>query len=1089
MITTIIPVYNLNYSRKRNLEFVYSRLKDQLPDSRIIISVQSSSEDYNYYKKFDEVVYFKNSFKTFNKSALINYSLDNVEIQSDFVMLLDGDIYFKFKSLEDQIPILSDEKVIKPFSECVYLTEPHTLEFINKRKITLSGGLKKISALGGGAIILKSSLIKDSSVRYDENFSGWGWEDIDFGDNIRSKFSIKTLQQPAIHLYHPVINEPTNNYVYYKHKNKPKNKIVHTFSHACVDQDHRLHAAQTNALQSLFVAKKNLDVLLLNACSEFCINNDNIKTIQLNKTAKDIGYERDLPYLDDVINSALPYVEDDGWVVYTNSDCVVEDKFYENILKYNYDYIEFKRQDVDDKGNHLRSISRGVDGFAIRKKILEKTPMPKLIIGAPYWDDVVSKIYSKKADKFMTINNELTHLDHKATYDLNKLDIAGEFNYKKLSGYTHNYFKEESFVVNHSGIHFFPYESTKIQDVAIRQEMAIDSYLANKIPEVRICSFGKQKTKEDKIEHFKISDINQGGIKCNRDYYFLGDILGNSLQITEDQDYIIYTNSDCYIKEKFYDFILSSNYDYIEFFRLETLNDMVVGQNKDGIDGFAIKNQTLKKLISDKILPENLILGAPYWDAVFSSIARKYISNKYQDTVRLYHTKHEPRWSFKNLDYAGEHNLSVLNNLYNNKIINCRKAEIQSDNLVIRVIDSDTDMDRIRDIVCNERFGTSKISDYEYNYLFIEKINNQNPPRLSDETIGTTAGTRYFASEGEIEEIIKHETSMYKRFVMLQKEEKLLESTQFISDHSNSNLGIVFCFFGDDKLRIEAAQKAIKQFKQQTIWKKSKVVFVELIDKNQDNFDFSSEDNVIHLKIQQKDINKNLFQKECLWNIGAQKILKNIDNLIFIDVDTFPQNKHLFAKANKILNNNPNIVFQLGNCVITQKEDGFISRVQWLYSSFSKLNAQNSYCFNPCGGFAISKKIFLQINGFNPYGFLYGGDILFLYEIDKRTHKIWNYEINMKIFKDMPRKINNHNILIKNEEAPLIHCWHGDHEERPYSLWGRIFEELDFDKNEISIDKDGLLSWSNIESQKKYSKFFENRKHITDLKIHKKLYS
>jgi hypothetical protein len=95
----------------------------------------------------------------------------------------------------------------------------------------------------------------------------------------------------------------------------------------------------------------------------------------------------------------------------------------------------------------------------------------------------------------------------------------------------------------------------------------------------------------------------------------------------------------------------------------------------------------------------------------------------------------------------------------------------------------------------------------------------------------------------------------------------------------------------------------------------------------------------------------------------------------------------------------------------------------------------------------------------------------------------------MKIFKGVVRKINNHNILIKNEEAALIHCWHGDHKERPYSLWGRIFNELNFNKNDITIDEEGLLSWYSNESQDKYSKFFANRERITDLKIHKKLYS
>ncbi len=651
----------------------------------------------------------------------------------------------------------------------------------------------------------------------------------------------------------------------------------------------------------------------------------------------------------------------------------------------------------------------------------------------------------------------------------------------------YDYFKEESFSILHSGVHLFPYESTDITDVSFRQNLAINSYVNNKIPEIKIYSFGKQNPDIEHLEYIKIPDINNENIKCDRDYYYLGDILEYGLKVTDINDYIIYTNSDCFIKEKFYDFILSSSYDYIEFFRTEMLDNNIVGQNKDGIDGFAIKNCVLKKLIGHNILPKNLILGAPYWDAIFSNIARKYISNKYQDTARLYHTKHTPRWDFKSLDYGGNHNLSILNNLYENNVINCRKAEIKSDNLVIRIIDNKTDLEKLKNTVCDERFGNNQVS-FDYNYLFIEKRDDTDHAKVNDKTLGTTAGTRYFASEEQIESIIKSETSFYKRYVILNEEEKLTDSTNFTSDHSGSVLGIVLCFFGDDPLRVASARRAIKQFKQQTIWKKSKVIFVELIDKNQNNFNFSNDNNVTHLKIQSKKINQNLFQKECLWNIGAAKILKDVDNLIFIDIDTFPQDKYLFSKANKILHHNPNIVFQLGNCIITQKEDGTITRVQWLYNSFAKLNAQNSYCFNPCGGFAISKKIFVQINGFNPYGFLYGGDILFLYEIDARTHKIWKHEINMNIFKDMPRKINNDSIIIENEEAPLIHCWHGNHEERPYALWGQVFNELNFEKNEIMIDDEGLLCWANAESQKKYAKFFENKKDIKDLKNHKKLY-
>ena len=644
---------------------------------------------------------------------------------------------------------------------------------------------------------------------------------------------------------------------------------------------------------------------------------------------------------------------------------------------------------------------------------------------------------------------------------------------------------EECSNISSYGVHLFPYESTELQDVSARQSTAINSYVSYKIPEIQIISFGKNNPNVQEIEYVSIKDINYQGIKCDRDYYFLGDILEYGLAITKPDDYIIYTNSDCFIKDKFYSFILTSSYEYIEFFRLETTNDRIIGQNKDGIDGFAIKHSLLQKLFDKNILPKALILGAPYWDAIVSSIARKYIDNKYQDTSRLYHTKHIPRWSFGELDYAGKHNLSILNKLYDSGIINCRKAEIKSDNLVIRVFDSKTNFLDAKKIISNERFGSNRITIFDYNYLFLGKDTSF----LTDENLGTTAGTRYVVDDDNIQSVITEELSKYKRYVILEENQQLCESTQFIPSHKDAVLGIVLCFFGNDDLRIKSVKRAMMEFQKQTIWKKSKVVFVELIDNDISNFNFSDSGNVSHLQIKSKESNKNLFQKECLWNIGANHISKSVDNFIFIDADTFPQNKSLFAKANKILRHDPNIVFQLGNCLITQKEDGEITRLQWLWNSFSKLKAKESYCFNPCGGFGISKKVFDQINGFNPYGLLYGGDILFLYEIDKRSRGIWNYEIDyMNIFKDMARGLDASNIIVKNEESPLIHCWHGDHGERAYRTWGLAFNELEFHKDEIRLDEDGLLSWSNDESQSKYNKFFENKRLITDIKAHRKLY-
>jgi hypothetical protein len=639
----------------------------------------------------------------------------------------------------------------------------------------------------------------------------------------------------------------------------------------------------------------------------------------------------------------------------------------------------------------------------------------------------------------------------------------------------------------HNGIHIFPYEFTHLTDVNNRQNFAIKSYLNNKTKNVNILTFGTQNPNIDQLKYLKVQDINYNNKKCNRDYYYLGDVLEHCLKTTEHNDYIIYTNSDCFIRDNFYSFILNSNYDYIEFFRLEVQNNSIISQNKDGIDGFAIKNSVLNKLLLDKILPIDLILGSPYWDAILSNIAKRYIDNKFQDTSRLFHNTHIPRWSLKDLDYGGKHNLDILNNLYNNQIINCRKAEIQSDNLVIRIIDNETKIPNIKKLICDERFSNSKIKSFDYNYLFIEVKNNNSEVSLTDSNIGTTAGTRYHTTKNNLQNIINKEKLNFKKYIILKENEKLDENTVFL-ENKTSNLGIVICFFGNDEKRIKATLRSINMLKTQSIWSKSKIVFVELIEDGS-SFDFSKEANIIHHKIQSNSLNKNLFQKECLWNIGAKKIIDTVNNFIFIDSDTYPQNNKTFAKANKILNFNPYIVYQLGDCLVTQKENGDITRVQWLWNSFSKLNAKNSYCFNPCGGFAISKKVFKQIDGFNPFGFLYGGDILFLYEIDNRTHSIWDYNIkNMNIFKNMPRKINNQNIFIKNEEYPMIHCYHGNHENRPYHQWGLCFNNLNFQKNHIYLDDNQLLSWLNEDIMNKYSKFFLHKHFILDSNNHKELY-
>lgn len=1034
-ITIIIPVYRLSIDRKRNLEFLCARLKEQLPTSRIIISVQSSNDDGDYYDKFNEVIYFKNKFNNFNKSALINYSLDNIEIISDFVMLLDGDVYFKFKNLEDQLNLLSNENVIKPFSECTYLKEDLTLEFIQKRKIILSGSLKKISALGGGALILKNSLIKDKNIRYDENFSGWGWEDIDFGDNIRSKFSIKTLDQPAIHLYHETEQESSQNYSYYQDKNKCKNKIVHAFSYACVEKDSRLHLAQTNAVNSFFIAKKNLDVLLLNACNEFCLNNDNIKTVQLLETAKTIGNDRDLPYLNEIVNSALPFVEDDGWILYTNSDCVISDKLYESILKYNYDYIELKRQDVDSEGKHIRSIKRGTDGFAIRKKLLEKIPIPKLIIGEPYWDDVMSKTYSEKADKFMIINNELIHVDHQAAYDINNLTVAGEFNYKQLLLIDPNIeIEKNNLNLRNKTISEYVDDQIEKRNKAQKfPEKIISAKKRKNILALSLC-LNKEKKYElynrellclqslenanacELFDHIVviINDANEQHKFLMQKYLPTAHVIKAKEQFTSFNELFIgiedysnknenvwlaYINSDCCVKTL--SFINSSpailyRYEVDCSDEPDIINLYSAPKEPclTGIDGFYCPVSFFEKLAKNK--KTNFYFGNPAWDVILGI----KIINELEDVVRvrdeLYHPRHDAVWK-DTINGSAVYPVDNRFITYNNKLYF-------------------SELDRLANANSNKKVSCIDISEDE-------KINSPN---------------------NKVRIIIPfHKSSLEK------------------------------C----DPLRTFALKQCLLSILRQGDIDYSEIIIVEAVLKGEKSVVKPIVDKInkynnikvvtIHSNSKNSQLYSHIYQKEVLLNMGAEykNELKDDDILIFLDSDVLIKDPRWLKTIYEKFSNSDGILLYPWNKTyyldVTFEELCSVHSPSVVYSDESANKNEAYSYFNPGMCVSLRKKDF---KGMPEWFYIGGGDTAFLYshgQSDDMFPSILtmdHYRKELLLIKERKKH------TIDNIPIDIYHIWHG-----PIIDYSNKFSSISNFKTSVrdvlQKEESGLIRWKTIECQ------------------------
>lgn len=224
LLTVLIPVFRLDDNRKRNLEFIYNRLISHYDESEIeiILGIQDEYID-TYYHKFHRAIirhYDEYGDKKFNKSYLYNRCIED-GIDGDYLVFLDADVYFPFNKLRKQI-LNYNYDVIKPFSECIFLDEKTTEKFLVETKVAVPQGAKIITATGACCIILNKNILPE--IQMDENFTGWGFEDIDFANRLSKKYNIYTINQKAVHLYHEPSIPNNKNEIYYRNKYKYSHK-------------------------------------------------------------------------------------------------------------------------------------------------------------------------------------------------------------------------------------------------------------------------------------------------------------------------------------------------------------------------------------------------------------------------------------------------------------------------------------------------------------------------------------------------------------------------------------------------------------------------------------------------------------------------------------------------------------------------------------------------------------------------------------------------------------------------------------------------------------------------------------------------
>lgn len=209
--------------RLRNFEFVLKNIINSCKNSNIVVYEQFSDNNNaeNIIKKYKEIVNYKKIEvgKVFNKSVLLNKLVEDTK--SKYIWSVDSDFFTNYREVE-QIILEERWEIIQPYKKIVLLNDIETEICINENSINLTGVHETNNCLGKFSFVVSRKTF-NSVGGFDENYIGWGFQDLDFFYN---KIDLNNLSQKicnnyAVHLYHTPAKSNTyseNKKMYYAKK-------------------------------------------------------------------------------------------------------------------------------------------------------------------------------------------------------------------------------------------------------------------------------------------------------------------------------------------------------------------------------------------------------------------------------------------------------------------------------------------------------------------------------------------------------------------------------------------------------------------------------------------------------------------------------------------------------------------------------------------------------------------------------------------------------------------------------------------------------------------------------------------------------
>ena len=175
--------------------------------------LDSHSSTFNFTNLNNQIIHKTYNIGTnFNKSKLINKFIEYID--TDYVWIMDADFYANYPSIE-QFVSKSSTDLLRPFRRIVQLNEEETKQCINGGCIRLSGNYEINTATGKFSIVVKRDIIRRCG-GFDENYTEWGFQDLDFINNRVGNCTRGCINIDAVHLFHP---PSKSNKSYVKNKN------------------------------------------------------------------------------------------------------------------------------------------------------------------------------------------------------------------------------------------------------------------------------------------------------------------------------------------------------------------------------------------------------------------------------------------------------------------------------------------------------------------------------------------------------------------------------------------------------------------------------------------------------------------------------------------------------------------------------------------------------------------------------------------------------------------------------------------------------------------------------------------------------